>query len=161
MKRLHLASALFVLGLVGQQAWSGTYPPDVPSLGYSPQNMDTSVDPRQDFYRNAAGNWLRKTEIAPSDPDVGGFTLLAHQLDTQLLTLIKEAAADTGAPKGSPRQQVGDFCKAAMDSARRAALGLQPLAADLDHVQGDDARLLAYAYAFEQATNLRVQPELR
>jgi amidase len=26
---------------------------------------------------------------------------------------------------------------------------------------GDDARLLAYAYAFEQATNLRVQPELR
>jgi len=134
VKRLQLAIAAFLLGLVGQQAWSGTYPPDVPSLGYSPQNMDRSVDPRQDFYRYAAGNWLRKTEIAPSDPDVGGFTLLAEQLDKQLLTLIQQAAATPGAPKGSPRQQVGDFYKAAMDSHRRAAVGLQPLQADLQRV---------------------------
>jgi hypothetical protein len=45
---------------------AGGVPADVPSLGYSPQNMDKAVDPRQDFYRYAAGNWLKKTEIAPS-----------------------------------------------------------------------------------------------
>ncbi|CAD5372919.1 M13 family peptidase [Rubrivivax sp. A210] len=134
MKRLPLALALFLLGAVGQQAWSGTFVPDVPSLGYSPQNMDRSVDPRQDFYRYAAGNWLRNTEIAPSDPDVGGFTLLAHELDRQLLTLIQQAAAANGAPKGSPQQQVGDYYKAAMDDARRDARGLQPLAAELQRV---------------------------
>ncbi|NWG74336.1 MAG: M13 family metallopeptidase [Rubrivivax sp.] len=134
MKRLQLALVLSLLGLAGQPAWSGSFPSDVPSLGYSPDNMDRSVDPRQDFYRYAAGNWLEKTEIAPSDPDVGGFTLLAHQLDTQLLALIQQAAAATGAPKGSPRQQVGDFYKAAMDSQRRAAVGLQPLQADLQRV---------------------------
>ncbi|MCU0940639.1 MAG: M13 family metallopeptidase, partial [Burkholderiaceae bacterium] len=134
MKRIHLASALLLLGCVGQHAWSGTSPADVPALGYSPQNMDRSVDPRQDFYRYAAGKWLERTEIAPSDPDVGGFTLLAHQLDTQLLALVKEAAATSGAPKGSPRQQVGDFYRAAMDVARRNTVGLQPLQADLQRI---------------------------
>lgn len=134
LKRLQLVSALFVLALAGHEAWSGTVAADVPSLGYSAQNMDRSVDPRQDFYRYAAGNWLKKTEIAPSDADVGGFTLLAEQLDRQLLTLIQQAAATSGAPKGSPRQQVGDYYKAAMDMARRNAVGLQPLAADLQRV---------------------------
>jgi putative endopeptidase len=134
VKRHPLALALFLMGVVGQPAWSGTFVPDVPSLGYSPQNMDRSVDPRKDFYRYAAGNWLKNTEIAPSDPDVGGFTLLAHQLDTQLLALIKDAAAASGLPKGSPRQQVGDFYKAAMDTSRRNALGLQPLAGDLQRI---------------------------
>jgi len=120
--------------LVTPPAHAGSLPADVPSLGYAPQNMDRTVDPRQDFYRYAAGNWLRKTEIAPTDPDVGGFTLLAHNLDTQLLKLIKAAAAATDAAKGTPRQQVGDFYKAAMDHARRDALGLKPLQADLQRI---------------------------
>lgn len=126
-------SALFmgVGWLAATPAQAGSFPTDVPALGYSPQNMDRTVDPRQDFYRYAAGNWLKRTEIAPSDPDVGGFTLLAHNLDQQLLTLIKDAAAATDAPKGSARQQVGDFYKAAMDDAGRYAVGLKPLQADL------------------------------
>lgn len=145
MKRLQLAFALFLLGLVGPQAWSGSFPSDVPSLGYSPQNMDRTVDPRQDFYRYAAGHWLEKTQIAPSEADVGGFTLLAHRLDQQLLALIKEAAAATGAAKGSPRQQVGDYYKAAMDSSRRDALGLQPLAADLQRIAAASGTPADYA----------------
>jgi len=133
MKLSHLLFSLTLLGVPWAQA--GSFLSDVPALGYSPQNMDTTVDPRQDFYRYAAGNWLKKTEIAPSDPDVGGFTLLGRNLDKQLLTLlIKEAAASADAPKGSVRQQVGDFYKAAMDSDRRAAVGLQPLQADLQRV---------------------------
>jgi putative endopeptidase len=134
VKQLHLACALFLLGLVVQPAHAGTLPADVPAQGYSPQSMDRTSDPRQDFYRYAAGNWLRQIEIAPSDADAGGFTLLAHQLDRQLLTLIQQSASVTGAAKGSAQQQVGDFYKAAMDDARRDAVGLQPLAADLQRI---------------------------
>jgi len=134
VKRLKLASALLACALFGHDASCGSFPADVPSLGYAPQNMDRTVDPRQDFYRYAAGHWLAKTEIGPSDADVGGFTLLAQQLDRQLLTLIQDAARATAAPKGSPHQQVGDFYKAALDDARRDALGLQPLQADLTRI---------------------------
>ncbi|MBN8488062.1 MAG: M13 family metallopeptidase [Burkholderiales bacterium] len=138
MKRQSLAWVLpRVLPLVfvlAEPAWAGNQVADVPSLGYAPQNMDRSVDPRQDFYRYAAGNWLRKTEIAPAAQDVGGFTLLAEALDAQLLALIREAAAAGPLPKGDPRQQVGDYYKAAMDTARRNALGMQPLAGDLQRI---------------------------
>ena len=115
-------------------AVAGTFPDDVPTLSYSPSSMDPSVSPREDFYRYAAGNWLKKTEIAPSDPDVGGFVLLGHNLDKQLLTLIKASTAATAAPKGSPHQQVGDFYRAAMDNVRRDALGLKPLEADMQRI---------------------------
>ena len=134
MKQIRLACALFLLGLLGQPAHAGTTPADVPALGYSPQSMDRAVDPRQDFYRYAAGNWLRQLEIAPSDADAGSFTLLAHQLDRQLLTLIQQSASVAGAAKGSAQQQVGDFYKAAMDDARRDAQGLKPLQPDLQRI---------------------------
>jgi len=134
VKPLFLTVLVLLLGLTGPAGWAGTVAADAPALGYSPLNMDRSVDPRQDFYRYAAGLWLQRTQIAPSDADAGSFTLLAHHLDRQLLGLIKEAAADTRAPKGSPRQQVGDFYKAAMDASRRAAQFLQPLAADLQRI---------------------------
>lgn len=110
---------------------AGSYPDDVPALGYSPGNMDTTIDPREDFYHYAAGNWLKRTEIPASEPDVGGFSRLAENLDKQLLTLIKDAASASDAAKGSPRQQVGDYYKAAMDGARRDAIGVKPLEADL------------------------------
>lgn len=135
MRRVQMAWALVTLALVGQPAWSERSDTDRPPLGYSPQHMDRSVDPRHDFYRHAAGHWLDHTEIAASDPDVGSFTQLAQELDRQLLALIREAAASSGAAPGSPRQQVGDFYKAATDLARRDAQGLQPLAPLLQRIQ--------------------------
>ena len=132
--------------------------------------MDHTVNPRQDFYRYAAGHWLRQTEIASSDADVGGFTLLAHVLDTQLLELIKAAAAETGLPLGSPRQQVGDFYKAAMDDASRDARGLQPLQTDLQRIaslQGTPADYGALAgrvqagYGASPLINAFAMPDVR
>jgi putative endopeptidase len=110
---------------------AGSFLTDVPALGYSPQNMDRTIDPRQDFYRYAAGNWLKKTPIPASDPDVGGFSLLAHNLNDQLLKLIREAAEAPADKRDRLQQQVGDFYRAAMDTQRLDTLGLKPLENDL------------------------------
>ncbi|MCZ8253653.1 MAG: M13 family metallopeptidase [Hylemonella sp.] len=123
-----LAGTLLVL------ASSPQAQPAAPELGYSAAHMDRSISPRKDFYRYANGAWLRSTQIPPSEADVGGFTQLAANLDQKLSALIHEAAASK-APRGSPRQQIGDYYRAAMDTARLDALGLQPLAADLQRLE--------------------------
>jgi putative endopeptidase len=92
--RLPAAAFLLVCVAPVPLAQAGSYPTDVPALGYSASNMDRSFDPRQDFYHYAAGDWLRKTGIPATDPDVGGFSLLAHNLNDQLLKIIRGAADD-------------------------------------------------------------------
>ena len=124
------------LALLGASAVMAAAPggtADGPALGYSPAHMDPRVSPRNDFYRYATGQWLARTQIPASEPEVGGFTELSVNLDRQLLKLIRDSAAATAAP-GSPRQQIGDFWLAAMDVKRLDEVGLEPLQADLDRV---------------------------
>ncbi len=128
-------SGLIVAGLLATSTvHAGKFSTDVPSLGYSPQSMDKSISPRQDFFRYANGAWLKRTQIPLSESDVGGFTQLGANLDQQISALIRDAAA-TQSPQGSPRQQIGDYYRAAMGTGRLDSLGLQPLADDLRRLQ--------------------------
>ena len=108
--------------------------PPSPTLGYSAANMDRSVSPRQDFYRFAAGTWLNRTAIPDSEGDIFGARMLNDNLRQQLLALIRDAANSAPGSTTGPRQQIGDFYRAASDDARRDALGLQPLAADFAQI---------------------------
>jgi putative endopeptidase len=105
-------------------------------LGYSPSHMDKSVSPRKDFYAYATGNWLNSLNIPDSETDIGGFALLKTALKHQLLNITMRAGQG-GYAKGSPEQQVGDYYRAAMNTARQDQLGLDPLKIDL--VQGQAA----------------------
>ena len=69
-------------------------------LGFSINNMDASADPRQDFYRFAAGHWLDEAVIPDEDAQVGGFIGLFHLLNEQILTLLRDAA-DRRQPEAS------------------------------------------------------------
>lgn len=127
-----LTGALTALAMTGSM-WDAQAATATPALGYSSANMNKRVSPRQDFYQYATGNWLKRTQIAPDEADVGGFTQLANNLDKQLLKLIKDAAATQNAP-GSARQQIGDYWRAAMNVKHQNELGLKLLQADLARV---------------------------
>jgi putative endopeptidase len=138
--------AAFVSGLTcNASVLAASLPDSALALGYSSANMDTSISAREDFYRYAAGAWLDKASIPDSEVSVGGFSLLGNNLDQQLLTLIKDAVSATDAPKGSPRQQVGDYYKAAMDKARRDEAGLRPLEDDLQDLAALKSTAAGYA----------------
>lgn len=95
-------------------------------LGYSPMHMDRTVSPREDFYGYATGNWLNSLTIPDAESDISGFSMLKAIIKHQLLSLALNAST-AGAPKGSFEQQVGDFYRAAMNTARLDQLGLEPL----------------------------------
>jgi putative endopeptidase len=135
-----------------------TSQPPAGPIGYSATHMDRSVSPRQDFYRYATGKWLDRLTIPDAEGDISGFSMLAATLDQQLLQLAVAASQASG-PKGSPAQQVGDYYRAAMDTARQDALGLQPIQPDLDWAArasgpADLARLSARLQASTQYSPL-------
>jgi len=105
------------------------------TLGFSIDNIDPTADPRQDFYRFAAGRWLDQAVIPDTESQVGGFIGLYRQVNEQILSLLQNAAAHSvTAPHGSVEQQVGDFFAAAMDTERLDALGLTPLQPEFDRI---------------------------
>ncbi len=100
-----------------------------------PKNMDTSVKPGSDFFEYANGGWLKTHEIPADQVEWGGFVELGEHNTAVLQSVMDEAAAQKGAPAGSPAQMVGDFYVAAMDSARAEAEGAKPLADELARIQ--------------------------
>ncbi|MBD2450729.1 M13 family metallopeptidase [Nostoc sp. FACHB-152] len=97
-------------------------------LGFSVNKIDTTVDPKQDFYRFAAGKWLDSVEPTPEFLRVSGADFLDKEVSKQLQQILSQAATQsTKASKGSPLQQVGDLYVSGMDEKRVKALGVLPL----------------------------------
>jgi putative endopeptidase len=94
-------------------------------------NLDTSVDPGQDFFTYANGNWLARHPIPIEEAGWGIGNLVEEELYLKLRK-INETAAIAHAPTGSDQQRIGDFWATAMDGARADAVGLAPLQPELD-----------------------------
>ena len=89
-------------------------------------NLDTTVSPAEDFFQYANGGWIKKNPI-PNDQATWGIGNLVNEENLNRLKSINEKAAAATATKGTADQQIGDFWKTAMDSAKIEGLGLKPL----------------------------------
>jgi putative endopeptidase len=96
-------------------------------------NMDTTVDPSQDFFLYANGGWIKKNPI-PSDQGAWGIGNLVVEENLKRLREISENAAKAKGAKGSNEQKIGDFWATAMDSAKIEQLALKPLQPYLDKI---------------------------
>lgn len=105
-------------------------------LAFSIENMDTSVDPADDFYRYASGKWLDRVERPERLPSIGVFDFMGERLKAQMVNAIAAAAEDAAsAGKGTPVQQVGDLYTSYMDTDRIDELGMAPLKPELDRIE--------------------------
>ncbi len=113
---------------------------DLPELGpdvllFSVENMDLSADPKQDFYRFAAGGWLDRVERPADKASYSFVSVQAQRITDQIKAVVLKAAEDAAtAPKGSPTQLVGDFYTAYMDVDGRNAAGMAPLQDEIDRI---------------------------
>ena len=83
------------------------------------------VQPGDDFFTYANGDWLRSTEIPADRSSWGAFQQMAETANARTVQLIEAAAAD---PKASASQRkVADYYQSFMDEAAIEAKGLAPL----------------------------------
>ncbi|MGV3483180.1 MAG: M13 family metallopeptidase [Planctomycetaceae bacterium] len=119
--------------------------------------ISQEVNPGKDFYLYSNANWLETTEIPADKADYGIFTMLDDQTQEQVRELIESVAAKTDAEQGSAAQKVGDLYRSYIDLKRRNELGIEPIQALLDKVQGVDSiealcRVMGHVHRFGVAT---------
>jgi predicted metalloendopeptidase len=117
--------------------------------GLDAASFDKRVRPQDDLFRYVNGGWLARTEIPADKASVGGFTDAYDRTQEQLKAIVEAAAANPGAP-GSPAQKIGDFYTAFMDEARADQLGMTPLKAELDRINGLSTKSELAAYMARQ-----------
>lgn len=98
--------------------------------------MDRSVEPGADFYRFAAGNWIKDNPVPADKSRWSGFEELQERNWRLIRDILEVSAADNAAPAKSPRRQVGDFFASAMDTNRLEQLAFSPITRDLKRIDG-------------------------
>src|SRR5579864_5040713 len=139
--------AILSLGFLFARAFapaSADVPPK-PVHGIAVDHIDRSVQPGDDFYHYANGEWIKKTVIPPDRPGVGVFSALSDLTNKRTAGIIEEAAK-AKAPAGSSTAKIADLYNSYMDEAGIEAKGLTPLKPHLDAIAAiKDKHELAHA----------------
>ncbi len=97
-------------------------------------NIDFNINPGDDFFKFANGNWLKNNPVPPDKVRYGAFDELTDLNQIQIRTLIEEASKNNS-QKGSDYQKVGDFYLSGMDSVKIENDGIQPIKIFLDDIR--------------------------
>lgn len=96
------------------------------------KNIDSSVEPANDYFDYANGGWIKKNPI-PGDQKAWGIGYLVNdEIQNRMKDLNQTAAAYEG--NDPVQNKIGDFWRSAMDSARVEQQGLQYIQPYLDSI---------------------------
>lgn len=132
---------------------------------FSVEYMDRSVSPGVDFYRFAAGNWVKNNPVPSDKARWSGFEELQERNWALIHAILDDCAAGGTSALG---RQVGDFYTSFMQTNRLSELGFSPLQPDLKKIAAlkktvDLPRLLADLHLRDLGGlfNISVQPDAK
>ena len=134
MKNQLLIGALFIsVGFVACNQKSATTEKPAALKDVLVENMDTTINPADDFFGYACGGWIKKNPIPASEKGFGIWTMVMNETYNRTKT-ISEEAGKSGAAKGSIEQKIGDFYYTGMDTVSIDKNGITPLKPELDAI---------------------------
>ncbi len=95
------------------------------------QHIDSSISPKEDFFRFANNTWFKQNPIPSTESNNGLWKTIQDTLNQSIRKICESSAADTKAAKGSNKQKIGDFYFSGMDTASIEKAGITPLAEDM------------------------------
>ncbi len=95
--------------------------------------MKQGVDPGEDFFRYANGQWLEDFEIPEDESRWGAFDKLRERSRERVQAIVEEMA-EAEHEKGTIEQKIGDFYASYMDEESVNGKGLDPLRPLLEEI---------------------------
>lgn len=151
MKRILMSMICVVL--VAQSWAQGTQPVQANKSGINYENMDQSVQPGDDFFKFATGNWIKHNPQPPIYPMWGSFTKLDDDNTKAVAGIIQDIAAKRN-QAGSIEQKIGDLYLLAMDSVRRNKEGAAPVLEEIKKINAISTREELLKYMTREHDNL-------
>jgi putative endopeptidase len=127
-----------------------------PGHGLDIVAMDKTVNPGDDFYMYANGNWMKTTTIPADRASYGVFTILEEAANKRTAELIRNAGASKPAG-GTEARKIADYYDGYMDLATIERNGLGPLAPELAEIRALSSKS-ALAHLFGKQLRADVDP---
>ena len=141
MKKKHIIAMMTLCTMAAGCAEKAVETPEpqkekevVPAIELS--NMDTTVNPADDFFRYANNNWIKNNPIPEEYSTYGAFTEIDQRNELLIQDIINEVSQDTSATQGSVAQKIRDFYNAGMDTVAIDARGYSELQPYFDMIDG-------------------------
>lgn len=135
-------------------------------------NMDTTINPGDDFFTYAVGGWQKKTIIPPDKSSIWIGNETVEGRKSELISYFSNSCFQKNFEAGSIQQKLSDFYCSGIDLASREAEGLKALKPFYDKIENtktyEDIQVLNayfqtfnipvffYFYAATDATNSQI-----